>query len=231
MVEVVRNRKKQITKNKVRDDCVGCKETSDDSKEEKPPLPMETPVTKRIKLNPSKMRGLEETGDRRLWSPKKFKEVGRDDAKRSSGIVGKIRSRSTERLVPGNNTKDLRSKPTSLLKVGDWENPKNRRGRSASLAGRLERPMKSNENLLTEVPQLKVEGSRKKGQIKTGVGCKENSDDSNEEITPAWHKQTFEVKAAAKKARKSSLSRCDLGDSCVACNSPECGKCKHCLDR
>ena len=103
MVEVVRNRKKQITKNKVRDDCVGCKETSDDSKEEKPPLPMETPVTKRIKLNPSKMRGLEETGDRRLWSPKKFKEVGSDDAKRSSGIVGKIRSRSTERLVPGNN--------------------------------------------------------------------------------------------------------------------------------
>ena len=226
-VEVVK-RKRQQTKNKVGGNCVGCKETSDDSREDNPYLLGETPVTKRTKLKPLKMRGLEETGDWRLWSPKKSKEVGRDDAKRSSG---KIRSRSTDRLVPGNNTKDLRSKPTSLLKVGDWEKPKNRRCRSASLAGRLERPMKSNENPLTEVPQLKVEGSRKKRPIKTGFGCKENSDDSTEEITPAWHKKKFVIETAAKKARKSSLPRCDLGDSCVACNSPECGTCKHCLDR
>ena len=43
-------------------------------------------------------------------------------------------------------------------------------------------------------------------------------------------KQTFEGVTAAKKARKKSLTRCDLGDSCVACNSIECGNCKHYLD-
>ena len=116
----------------------------------------------------------------------------------------------------------------------DFEKLGTRRGRSASLAGRLEKP----KGLLKEVlqPQFKAVGGRKRQQTKNSgedsqPGCKENSEISKEETTPAWHKQTFEDVAASKKARKKSLTRCDLGDSCVACNSTECGNCKHCLDK
>ena len=75
--------------------------------------------------------------------------VGRDDARRLSGVlrkdrsrsIGRLvlgndaresRSRSTGRLVLGNNSRELRSKSTSRLKVEDRERPEKGRGRSAS---------------------------------------------------------------------------------------------------
>ena len=149
-----------------------------------------------------------------------------DDLRRFSGVIRKERSRSTSRLVPGNNNKGMGSKITSWLKVDDLEKFRKRRGRSASLAGRLE----NSKGLQT---QFRTVGGRKRQQTKNSgedsqAGCQENSDNSKEEITPAWHKQK---KAWSMPWKRSLPRRCDLGDSCFACNGPECGKCKFCLDK
>ena len=80
---------------------------------------------------------------------------------------------------------------------------------------------------VTEESQLR-RSSRKRSMSRRR---KEASDDSREENTPMEQKQRLEAGVGAKKTKMGNLRKCDLGGACVACNTPECGKCKFCLDK
>ena len=80
---------------------------------------------------------------------------------------------------------------------------------------------KEEDTLVTEEPQLR-RGSRKRSLSRR---CREASDDSREENTP------LRQGLVPKKTKMGNLRKCDLGVACVACNAPECGKCKFCLDK
>ena len=80
---------------------------------------------------------------------------------------------------------------------------------------------------VTEESQLR-RSSRKRSMSRRS---KEASDDSREENTPMEQKQRLEAGVGAKKTKMGNLRKCDLGGACVACNTPECGKCKFCLDK
>ena len=80
---------------------------------------------------------------------------------------------------------------------------------------------------VTEESQLR-RSSRKRSMSRRR---KEASDDSREENTPMEQKQRLEAGVGAKKTKMGNLRKCDLGGACVACNTPECGKCRFCLDK
>ena len=82
---------------------------------------------------------------------------------------------------------------------------------------------------VNEEPQLR-RSSRKRSKTRRWSGTSDD-DDSKEENAPLGLKQRFETRVGDEKPRIVHLRKCNLGDDCVACNAPECGQCKFCLDK
>ena len=87
----------------------------------------------------------------------------------------------------------------------------------------------SEDTSMNEEPQLR-RSSRKRSKTRRWSETSDD-DDSKEENAPLWQKQRFETRVGGKTPRIGHLRKCDLGDDCLACNAPECGKCKSCLDK
>ena len=82
---------------------------------------------------------------------------------------------------------------------------------------------------VNEEPQLR-RSSRKRSKTRRWSGTSDD-DDSKEENAPLGLKQRFETRVGDEKPRIVHLRKCNLGDDCHACNAPECGQCKFCLDK
>ena len=83
----------------------------------------------------------------------------------------------------------------------------------------------SEDTSMNEEPQLR-RSSRKRSKTRRWSETSDD-DDSKEE----GQEQRYETRVGGKKPRIGHLRKCVLGDDCLACNAPECGKCKSCLDK